>query len=403
MSAVPGGADRDALRDGFTDAKARLEYVRLCLGCVLVAFTSAHSTLLAVVFEREGFDLHAIGLLLSIIAAPVIGFALLSGLVMERLGALATLRLAMALTLLGVASFHVTRASFWPAMGSRIVQGAGQGLFLAAAYTYAQSRLTAARFLFLLGVFSATMPLAQAVAPPLGGFVLHRGGDDWLFPLASAPALFGLALTFGLRALPKPPRAGGLHLFRGLPRGSWEPLVAVLVNGTMMGFCLSYLAAALVSRSVPLAAFFTASPVTMFGSRLLALRRIERADRRVLVGLGLSLLGLGFVAVAFAGEARWPVVLGGVTFGFGYSLTYPVISAWISEGVEPHARAGPQAVLNAFFNIGLFAMPLPETWLVAALGYDGTMLLLSALALAFALLLALRAANRRRPIHKQFK
>lgn len=393
MSVDAAPADRDAVQNGFVDARARSEYYRLSIGCFLVALTNASATLLAVVFEREGFDLHATGLLLSVIAAPVIGFALLSGLVMERWGALTTLRVAMVLILLGTASFHLTRGSFWPAMASRIVQGAGQGLFLAAAYTYAQSRLAPTRFLFLLGVFSATMPLAQAVAPPVGGFVLHTWGDDWLFPLAALPALAGLVTTLGLRALGTPPAAKGLRLFRDLPRGSWEPLCAVLVNGTLFGFCIAYLAVAMEARAIPLASFFTASTVTMFGTRLLALRGIESANRPVLIGLGLSLMSLGLIAVALTGAAHWPVMLGGVTFGFGYSLTYPVIAAWISQGLDPQARAGPQAVLNAFFNIGLFAMPLPEAWLVAWLGYDGTMLVLAALGLAFAGLLAGRAVR----------
>lgn len=362
---------------GFIDRRAKSEYLRLSVGCFLVSFTAAHTTLLAIVFARDGYDLHAIGLLLSLVAIPIIGVALLSGEVMARLGALATLRLAMVLTIIGFGSLLVTRSSFGPALVSRLIQGVGQGLFLAAAYTYAQSRLDPTRFLFLLGIFSATMPLAQGIAPPVGGFVLERWGETAFFLAATVPGVVGLLVTFGPRPLPPPAKKSGLAIASALRPGVWEPLMCGWMNGTMMGFCGAYLAAALVARNIPLAAFFTASLATMFATRLLALRGIETVNRRLLVGSGLGLMALGLSAVAASGTVVWPVIAGGVTFGFGYSLTYPVISAWISDGQDARDRAGSQALLNAAFSFGLFAMPLPETWLVAWLGYEGTMLVLA--------------------------
>lgn len=375
---------------GFVDRQARGEYFRLAIGCFLVSFTTAHTSLLAIVFGRNGFDLHAIGLLLSLVAIPIIAFALLSGELMARLGALTTLRLAMAFALVGFGSLVETHSAFGPALVSRLIQGVGQGLFLAAAYTYVQSRLDPARFLFLLGVFSATMPLAQGIAPPAGGYVLDNWGETAFFLVATLPGIVGLALTIGLRPLPPPAKASGLAIASAVRPGVWEPLLGGWMNGTMMGFCGAYLAAALVARGIPLAAFFTASLATMFASRLLALRGVERANRRVLIGSGLALMAVGLTAVAISGTAIWPVVAGGIAFGFGYSLTYPVISAWISEGQDARGRAGSQALLNAAFNIGLFAMPLPETWLVAGVGYEGTLLVLAGIGFITAALLILR-------------
>src|SRR5947209_11741783 len=107
----------------FIDERARGEYVRLGAACFLVAVTNAHSALLAIVFARSGYDLHDIGLLLSVFAFPVVLSALVSGAVADRLGALQTLRLATAFLAVGFLSFEVTRASFAAAMTSRIVQG----------------------------------------------------------------------------------------------------------------------------------------------------------------------------------------------------------------------------------------------------------------------------------------
>jgi MFS family permease len=370
--------DERAVAAGYADAGARGEYRRMALACLLVSFMNAHSTLLAVVFSRAGHDLHAIGILLSVYAIPVLTLTFLSGAVAGRLGVLRTTQLAMALLILGFVSLQVTHGDFYGAMASRLVQGMGQGLFLSAVITYAQSRLSQARFLYLLGVFAAMMPLAQAVAPPFGGFILNTYGDGFFFLLGAAPALLGLALTFGLRELASAPQTRLGDIFAAARKGTYAPLWGVFVNGALFGFTTAYLAAAMEARAIPLAAFFTASTFSMFASRFLAMRRFERADRRALVAAGLGLMSLGFVLMAASGVS-WPVVIAGVTFGTGYSLVYPVLSAWMSEGRAPDARAGPQALLNTAFNIGLFVMPYPMSLVIETWGYTTAMLGLAAL------------------------
>ena len=198
---------------GFVDERARGEYIRLGIGCFLAAVMNAHSALLAIIFARSGYDLHDIGLLLSIFAIPVVLSALISGAVADRIGALQTVRLAMALLAIGFLSFDVTRASFTAAAASRIVQGVGQGLFLGSALTYAQGRLSPVRFVYLLGIFSSLMVVSQALGPPLGAYVLGSFGEHAMFAVAALPAIAGLALTFGLRPLPRPAQSPGLRLF----------------------------------------------------------------------------------------------------------------------------------------------------------------------------------------------
>ncbi len=380
----------------FVDERARGEYVRLGIGCFLVSVTNAHSALLAIILARSGYDLHDIGLILSIFAIPVVVSALVSGAIADRIGALQTVRLAMVLLAVGFLSFDATRGSFPAAMLSRIVQGVGQGLFLGAALTYAQGRLSPVRFVYLLGVFSSLMPVSQAIGPPLGAYVLGAFGAHAMFAVAAVPSLAGLALTFGLRPLPRPPHSPGLRLFSVWRRHFTEPIWAVFISGAMSGFTIAYLAAALEARTIPIACFFVASTASLFGSRFFALRHVEEVDRRVLIASGLALMSLGFVAIALAHALWWPVIAGGILFGTGYSLVYPLLSAWMSEGLEPSRRAGPQALLNTSFNLGLFATPYPETLLIARLGYDATLYLLAGLGGATALFLLGRARGRAR-------
>ncbi|GAC1336224.1 MAG: MFS transporter [Beijerinckiaceae bacterium] len=386
---------QDAIASGFVDDRARGEYVRLGAACFLVAVTNAHSALLAIIFTRSGYDLHDIGLLLSIFAVPVVLSALVSGAVADRLGALMTVRLAMVLLTIGFLSFDMTRASFSAAIVSRIIQAIGQGLFLGSSLTYVQGRLAPVRFVYLLGIFSSLMVVSQALGPPIGAYVLGAFGERAMFAVAALPAIAGLALTFGLRPLERPTRPTGLRLFSVWRPHFPEPILAVFVSGTMSGFTLAYLAAALEARTVPIASFFIASTMSLFASRFFALRYIEDIDRRILVASGLGLMGLGFVAVALAHAAWSPVIAGGMLYGTGYSLVYPLLSAWMSEGIEPSQRAGPQALLNTAFNLGLFATPYPETIFILQFGYEATLILLACCGFATALFLIRRSRHLR--------
>jgi len=370
--------DRAAVEAGFADARARGEFIRLGLAGFLASFMYSHGALLAVIFAREGFDLHAIGLLLSLYSVPVILSSLVSGAVAARLGILPTCRLSVILMIAGFFSLRFTADDFWLALASRFVQGLGQGLFLGSFMTYAQSRLSPTRFVYLVGIFSSMLPLAQAFGPPFGAFILNAYGVRAVFLEAALPACLGLALTFGLRPLARAEPARGLDFSAAWRRDRIAPLAAVFINGTMVGFTGAYLAAALEAKAVPIGAFFLASTTAMLASRFLAMRRFETADRRILVGSGFLLEAASFVLVALAGQS-WLVVIAGMLFGMGYSVVYPVLSAWMSEGVDPSERAGPQALLNTIFNVGILLMPYPETLLIARSGYGGTALALSAL------------------------
>jgi predicted MFS family arabinose efflux permease len=385
--------DQAAAAAGFTDARARREYLQLALAAFFVSFMYSHAALLAVVFAREAFDLHAIGLLLSLYAFPVITFTFLSGAVAARIGVINTSRLAVALMTIGFFSLRFTAADFWPALASRLVQGAGQGLLLSAFVTYAQSRLNARRFVYLIGLFSSCFAVAQAFAPPFGVMILNAFGAKAMFLEGTIPGCAAFALTFGLRPMPRPRETRGLDFAGALSHSRIPALAAVFVNGTMFGFTAAFLAALLEAKALPIGAFFFASTTTLFASRFLAMGWFESLDRRILVAGGFLCQGAGFVLLAVAGLS-WLIVVSGVLFGMGYSVVYPVLAGWMSEGVEPEERAGPQALLNTAFNIGIFLMPYPQALLIGAVGYGATAMILAAIALFAAVaMFALRFAR----------
>ena len=379
-------ADAGAIEAGFIDARARREFFAMCGAGFLFSVTHNYSALLAIVFERSGHDLPATGLLLSLFAPPAIAAAFFSSAIVSRLGPLAAARWAIFFTVAGLCSLALTRENFTLALISRVVQAVGVGLFLPAAMVYVQSRITRARFVYLVTVFSAGIPLAAAIAPPLGEWTLRHFGEAAMFLQAAIPGLIGIALTFGLRAAPSTGKAAGLAL-TGAFRGSFIlPYIAVATGGALYGFSVSYLAVDLQARAITLAAFFVPSSVGMVAVRFIAMRWLSAMRPPRLVIASLAVYALSFVLIAIA---RDPLVMGlaGVAFGVGNAIMFPVVSAWLGEGLQPAERAGPQAIGTAAFYLGIYATPFPQTFMIAAWGFFATEMIFAGLAALVAMVL----------------
>ena len=378
-------ADLAARRAGFADVRARREFVLMCAAGMLFSITQNYSTLLAIVFAQNGRSFPEIGVLISLFAAPTLASTLLSGAICSRLGVLPSLRVAMLLTLVGLGSLAVTEQSFYGALASRLVQGAGVGLFLPAAMVYVQSRLTRDRFIYLVTAFSAVIPLGTAFAPPIGEWTLERFGSRIFFLTAVCWCAIGLVLTLGLRPAPAP-QTKGLGLRSAAQRRFATPLLAVITGGALYGFVISYLAPALKAHGVPLGVFFIPSTAAMLSSRFLAMRRLEAVHPRFLVAGGLFLSAAGLVCVALT--RSWPLaMIAGLALGSGNSVMFPVVAAWMARGAPNAERAGTQAIASTSFYFGIYATPFAQTFLVEAWGFGAAEAILAALACVVAVIL----------------
>lgn len=355
---------------GFADRPARREYFLVTLAAFLFSISHNYSALLAIVFEQSGHSLHNTGLLLSLFAVTAIAGSLLSSAICARFGVLATMRLAIALTAVSMASFALTRTSFPLALASRLIQGIGVGLLVPVALVYIQSRITRDRLVILMTGFSAFIPLAAAIAPPLGEWTLHHWGPSALFVEAALPAAVGLVLTMGLRDAPRPANAGGLNLDGAFQAKLYLPYVIVLAGGGLYGYSVNYLAASMQDRSILLAAFFIPSSVSLVAMRLGGIWFLGKLDPRILVTLSLATYAIGYCFMAPAGGVI-AMAIGGIFFGIGNSVMFPVVAAWIGREVEDTRRAAAQAVNNASFYFGMYALPWPQAWLIGKWGYVG--------------------------------
>lgn len=377
----------------FIDPRARVEYILFGLATFLIFFMNAQAALLSTAFQQHGLPLSDIGILLSLYGVPVVIVTLFTGKIATWLGSLGSARWGTAIMAAGFMSLAVTADSFWPALVSRLTWGIGYGLMFAPLFTYAQSRITGPRFIYLLGLFSSMAPLAQAGGPLFAEFVLGHGGAQLMFVLGVIPALLGLGLLFLMRPLAKPPAAGGLALGEALTPSRRIPLVAIFVSGALFGFLASYMTPFLHAKGVSIAWHFVAMTIGIFSTRFIGLGFFQKLDPRLVVSVGISVMALAYTLLV---QVQHPFAVAGcgMLFGSGYSVVYPVLSAWISEGLNPSERAGPQALFNAVFNVGLLWMPLPITGLIALFGYGGALQILALLSLAMAAFLGWRAFVR---------
>lgn len=365
---------------GFAGRVAGFEYLMLCLATFLCFTTLSQTALLSVILADQGVSQPSIGWVLSSYGIAVTVFSLLSGVAAARFGALPTLRLGMVILLAAHLSYYLTVPSVAATMVSRILQGIGFGLFLASAMTYAKSKLTHERFVHLLGIYASMVQLPNAVGPPLGKMYLDAFGSHWFFIVGAIPAVLAVGLTFFMRE----PVCGTseerkLSLLKTalLPQLRL-PLLAIMVGGAMLGLVSSYLAPLLIAKQVPLAMFFTVFPITAFTSRFVLLGVFEAWSRRAVLILGFACMATAYALLVVVTHPA-VVALTAILFGLGSSVSYPMLSAWVSEQFKAEQRATPVAIFNTAFNFGLFATPLCAGYLIALGGYD---LVLAVLAVA---------------------
>jgi predicted MFS family arabinose efflux permease len=382
---------------GFRDHGAGVEFWLLSLATFLCFTTVSQTALLARVMESHGLPLPQIGIVLSAYGAAVIAFMLAAAPVAARLGNLSTLRLGILLLLAGHLSYQLTIGDYPAAVLSRVLQGAGYGLFMPTAMTFAKGKLAKERFVYLFGIYASMVPLPNAIGPPLAEAYLNAFGERLFFVVGAGPGIVAALLTLGLTDDRAASERGQLPLLQtAMLPGLRQPLIAVMVVGAIYGLIPSYMASVLKEKAIPLGFFFTSFTVVLFAARFTLVRYVETWTRRRVVAVGLGAMATSYLVVAYA-QGALPVTLAGIAFGLGYSVAYPVLSVWVAEQFDPQQRTTPIALFNAMFSAGILLTPWFGTYVIALLGYGG---LLEALSCAGLLLMAALLLGRRaeRPV-----
>jgi hypothetical protein len=257
---------------------------------------------------------------------------------------------------------------------------------------YMQSRLTPKRFVYLVTAFSAMIPLALAIAPPLGEQVMNRFGETALFIAGAVPALVAFFITLGLRPLPPPPSPAGLGLVSAWRGWHFLPALTLVIGGAQFGYVTSYLGPALQEHAIALGWFFIPMTLAMVLCRVGAMRKLSALHPRTLAAGGLAGCSLSLLAIAFA-EGPALVALSGILLGLGNSMMYPVMSAWLGKWAGKHDGGGVQAIVASAFYIGIYWLPWPQTWLIERFAFSGAALMIAAAGFAGALALTVSGVD----------
>jgi MFS family permease len=111
--------------------------------------------------------------------------------------------------------------------------------------------------------------------------------------------------------------------------------------------------------------FFFSCLTVLITSRIFLVGYLARFAREAIVTIGiLTMVGAYACFAELALTAVRTAILGGL-LGLGYSMTFPLLSVWISDQFAPDERGRPVALFGAAFHVGIYTVPF-------AMGVMGT-------------------------------
>ncbi len=232
-----------------------------------------------------------------------------------------------------------------------------------------------------MGVTGALISIAAVVGPPVSGIILDSAGFQAVFTTSGALMLLA-GVVFLLRVPDLPtPKLDVANQIQPVPSRLGEGvLIRVSIAVLAMTYCIGALVGELPvaieiaggSSRVAGAAFATFSLVAAAVMAIPALRGFDRVSRSTTVAIGLGLLGISTLtlAVFYRGiphveqpEAMlltaysWitPGTLGAmVTFGVGFGLLFPTLSAAVAEHTPSRRRGSAYGIFYAAYSLGVF-------------------------------------------------
>jgi MFS family permease len=349
------------------DARERARAFRgVCAATFLAAISYGCTFLIPALVAARGGDERIAGAAISVAAATTIGAVLLSGHLLDRLGAARALCLACAVLALSSLCWALPARSGLPASVPAALLGFGWGVaynvipMAVATLVPAQQRLR--HFALMSGC-----TMAGIGAGPLIGRVLAAAGlpPESPFAVAAATSAAAALLALWLRRVPawRPGAAG-----QAAARITWPatravarsraafPICAIGLAGCIFGGFSTFQTSYAAAHGLDYSLYFVGFMATAIASRLTLSRLVEGRDP-VLAALALLLVMLGAIAL-FALPLSGPqYLLAAALLGLGYGLSYPLVNGLAANEAPPHAM--PQALLlfSLAYLVGLFLFP----------------------------------------------
>ena len=355
--------------------------------------------LLPEIEERTGAGDAALGLALAAYAIPIMLVSIPTGRLADRIGRRPLLLGGLALT--GVGSLLI---AFTDSLGvlllGRAVQGFGSTASWVAALALVSDLARPGRKGEAIGFALAANSFGAIAGPALGG--IAGGSISFAAPFLAVTAIAGGMLAAGLVVLPRVPvPSAGAAPERRVAEALLQPRAAVPALAAVAGAAFIGMIDFTLPLDLDRRLGATATAIGLLFALAAALDAIasplaggagDRRGRRPIVLAGAALVALsGLLMAGLATLAGAAAAL--IVFGLGQSILFAGAVPWLEESFGELDRGLAYGGLNLVFAIGYTTGPLVGGWLLETAGADVVYVLMTGVAGAGAIVLAL--ASRR--------
>lgn len=227
----------------------------------------------------------------------------------------------------------------------RLVQGLGAAFLVPGSLAMINSTFDRAHRHAAIGTWTAWTGTAFALGPLLGGMAVDLLGWRWIYALSAIPMVIAFALTFWLRAMPRPARQANLDVVGAvLSAGGLAATVYALIESGRHGWHPE-LVASLVLGIVALLAFVAwqrRAPHPLVPPGLFAVRDFASANLTTAFVYGATAMGSLAIALYTQEVAGYCATVAGLV-----TLPTPTMSFLFAKRVGARAaRIGPRFFLT---------------------------------------------------------
>lgn len=222
-----------------------------------------------------------------------------------------------------------------------------------------------------IGVFGLSMTIAMAIGPLIAIAITGKSSYDRLFLSAAAFSFFGLILSLFIR-IPKVKTKKRIFSIRSLIEKKALPVSLNMFLVTIpYGGIISFIT--LYGRSINIensGVFFLLLAIGVAISRIFSGRSFDKVGPKNICILGLSLLVIGFPALAFI-QNIFGYHFAALILGFGFGIIMATFQAIANHEVEAERRGAANSTYLTFFDLGIGLGMLIVGYLVQVFSYSG--------------------------------
>ncbi len=279
-----------------------------------------------------------VGLVVGVFSVTALMARPCAGYWLDRFGRRRVLLFAASFFCLSMFSFLFAN-SLWLLLAIRLMQGIGWGLAGTASATVAIDLIPPDRRGEGMGMYLLSLPLALAVGPLIGSWVLDGSHFPRLFLCAGGLAIFAM-ICFALVPIPLIRNPAARLTLQNMVekrvlRLSSFMLVICLAYGGLMAFVPLYA----LHLGLPTAApVFSAFSIGIITTRLFAGRWYDLRGPLEPCITALALLFIGWLGLGFAGGKN-SLMISAASIGLGFGILMPSVNAMLAD-VTPYERRG---------------------------------------------------------------